>query len=137
MTVTPTAKQADYTLDTLKAKAVQYQLSKEWALDKAAQLKKAGDSVQAEDFKAYASGRLSIKELEKRWAYKYWTVATINRGVSDPYLPKSTMTDMVLVDTGSYLHPANPLHETLGVSYLNNRNKHLIEVDGEFFVVSD
>lgn len=123
-------------LQQAKTEADSYYLSKQWGLDKQKEMLAAKDFAQAKAFEKFAQGKLSARQLAIQFAYKYWTVATMQDGITDPYLPKSTLTSKVYVDKGSYLHPANTLFETLGVPYLASRNKEVIEEDGEFFLVS-
>lgn len=122
-------------LNQAEADAHKNRLSKEWAKVKAKELQAAGDEDQASDFLQYLNGSLSYETLQARWAYKHWTVDTIDRGVVDPYLPASTMTKRVYVDRGSYLHPLNSYHQTLGKQYLESRGKTLVQDGEDYYLV--
>ena len=123
-------------LQQAKVEADSYHLSKEWGRDKQQEMLEAGDYAQAKAFEKFVNGTLSVRQLAIQFAYKYWTVASIQDGNTDPYLPKTTLTSKIYVDQGSYLHPANTLFETMGVPYLASRNKKVIAENGDYYVVS-
>lgn len=123
-------------LQQAKTEADSYTLSKQWGRDKQREMLDAGDYKQAKAFEKFVNGSLSARQLAIQYAYKYWTVASINEGITDPYLPKQTMTKKIHIDVGSYIHPENPLYKTMGVRYLESRNKKLIVEDEEYYIVN-
>jgi hypothetical protein len=123
-------------LANAEAEAYKNKLNKEWARNKSAELRKAGDHEQADAFDQFVSGSLSYQKLLNDWGYKYWTVNETDNDASDPFLPKSNMTKKVYVDRGSYLHPYNPYHNTMGKSYLERSGKQLIQDGEDYYLVS-
>lgn len=122
-------------LQQAKTEATSYVLSKQWGLDKQKEMLEAGDYKQAKAFEKFTKGTLSARQLAIQYAYKYWTIASMEEGNDDPYLPKQTMTEKILVDEGSYLHPSNSYYEKLGLPYLESRNKKLVVINDEYYLV--